>query len=105
VPSQLPAIEQQPYGASPRPGDSHVRVEYSMERTDNHDACEEGCVPQFKIRHVDGSEQVITATRIVTNGEHTVFHGRGAPDQIIHQMSAGEIASVRRRIRACCGVT
>ena len=55
-------------------------------------------MPQFKIRHIDGSEQVITATRIVTNGEHTVFHGRGAPDQIIHQMSAGEIASVRRRI-------
>ena len=62
-------------------------------------------MPQFKIRHVDGSERIITATRIVTDGDHTVFHSLGSDDRIVHQMSAGEIASVRRRIRACCGVT
>jgi hypothetical protein len=69
-----------------------------MERTYKHDACEEGCVPQFKIRHVDGSERIITATRMVTDGEHTVFHCHGVPDRIVHRMSAGEIASGRRRI-------
>ena len=55
-------------------------------------------MPQFKIRHVDGSERIITATRIVTDGDHTVFHSLGSDDRIVHQMSAGEIASVRRRI-------
>ena len=55
-------------------------------------------MPQFKVRHIDGSERIISATRMVTNGDNTVFHDRGAPDRIVHEMSAGEIASVRRRI-------
>lgn len=55
-------------------------------------------MPQFKIRHIDGSERIITATRMVTDGEHTVFHSRGVPDRIVHQLSVGQIASVRRRI-------
>jgi hypothetical protein len=55
-------------------------------------------VAQFKIRHIDGSERIITATRMVTDGDHTVFHSLGSDVGIVHQMSAGDIASVRRRI-------
>lgn len=55
-------------------------------------------MPQFKIRYVDGRERTFAATRMVTHHDRTVFHGRGATDPVVHQISSDEIADIRRRI-------
>lgn len=56
-------------------------------------------MPKFKIRRVDGGEQVVIASRVVTEGDSTVFHELGPHDlEVVHQLPSAHIESLHRRI-------
>lgn len=63
-------------------------------------------MPQFKIRRIDGGEQVVTARRVVTEGDTTIFHELGPNSlQVVHQLPSAHIESLQRRIVEPSGTT
>lgn len=63
-------------------------------------------MPQFKIRHADGAEHVVTATRAAVDGPVTIFETpSGNTWRVIHQVPTVEVDSVQRRIVEYSGMT
>lgn len=62
-------------------------------------------MPQFKIRHHDGGELVVTAARTATNGVTTIFESRNSGAwQVVHHVPNADIDVVQRRIVEASGV-
>jgi hypothetical protein len=66
---------------------------------------QEGSLPQFKIRHTDGGEQVVTAARAAIDGLITIFESpSGGNWQVIHQVPTTEVEAVQRRVVEASGM-
>lgn len=62
-------------------------------------------MPQFKIRHTDGGEEVVTAARAADDGQLTTFESpSGAGWRVIHQVPTVEIDAVQRRVVEASGM-
>jgi hypothetical protein len=56
-------------------------------------------VPQFKIRRSDGGEDIITASRSITDGESTVFQVPSSGSwKIVHEVPTADLEVVQRRV-------
>lgn len=62
-------------------------------------------MPQFKIRHTNGGEQVVTAARAAVDGLTTIFESPiGGGWQVIHQVPTTEVQAVQRRVVEASGM-
>jgi hypothetical protein len=56
-------------------------------------------VPQYKIRHLDGGEKVVTAARAAVDGPITIFESpTGSGWKVVHQVPTEEVDLVQRRV-------
>ena len=61
-------------------------------------------MPQFKIRHTDGGEHVVTAARATVDGLITIFESpSGGSWQVVHQVPTTEVEAVQRRVVEASG--
>lgn len=62
-------------------------------------------MPQFKIRHADGGEQVVTAARAAVDGPVTIFENpTDGGWKVVHQIPTTVVESVQRRIVESSGM-
>jgi hypothetical protein len=62
-------------------------------------------LPQFKIRHMNGGEEVVTAARAADDGQVTTFESpSGTGWRVIHQVPTMEVEAVQRRIVEASGM-
>jgi hypothetical protein len=62
-------------------------------------------VPQFKIRHIDGGEEVVTAARSAVDGPITLFESpAGGSWQVVKQFPTVEVEGVQRRVVEASGM-
>jgi hypothetical protein len=56
-------------------------------------------VPQFKIRHLGGVEEVVTAARAAVDGPITVFERpSGDSWKVVHQVPTDEVDFIQRHV-------
>jgi len=62
-------------------------------------------VPQFRIRHIDGGEEVVTAARSAVDGSVTLFESpTGGTWKVIKQFPTVEVEGVQRRVVEASGM-
>lgn len=62
-------------------------------------------MPQFRIRHTDGGEHVVTAARAAVDGPVTIFESpTGGSWKVVHQIPTIEVMSVQRRVVESSGM-
>jgi hypothetical protein len=62
-------------------------------------------VPQFKIRHIDGGEEVVTAARSAIDGPVTLFESpTGGSWKVVKQFPTVELEGVQRRVVEASGM-
>lgn len=62
-------------------------------------------MPQFKVRHIDGGEEVVTAARTAVDGSVTLFESpTGGTWKVIRQFPTIEVEGVQRRVVEASGM-
>lgn len=62
-------------------------------------------MPQFRIRHTDGGEEVVTAARAAVDGPVTLFESpAGGAWKVIRQVPTVELDGIQRRIVEASGM-
>ncbi|HEU4542052.1 MAG TPA: hypothetical protein VFR23_13070 [Jiangellaceae bacterium] len=56
-------------------------------------------MPQFKIRHLGGAEEIVTAGRVAVDGPITLFESpSGGSWKVLYQVPSDEVDLVQRRV-------